>query len=118
MRRLRRHPAYTHEILSKIARFRDLAEVASSHHERLDGTGYHRRLTGDQLSLPARALAVADIAEALSAERPYRGGLPWSEVLGVLGHDAGSKICAECLAALSALAPETTYPPDARRSAR
>ena len=42
MRRLRRHPAYTHEILSKIARFRDLAEVANSHHERLDGTGYHR----------------------------------------------------------------------------
>ncbi len=118
MRRLRRHPAYTHEILSKIARFRDLAEVASSHHERLDGTGYHRGLTGDQLSLPARALAVADIAEALSAERPYRGGLPWSEVLGVLGRDAGSKICAECLAALSTLPPETTYPPSARRFAR
>jgi putative nucleotidyltransferase with HDIG domain len=112
MRLLRRHPAYTYEILSKITRFRDLAEVASSHHERLDGTGYHRRLTGDQLSLPARALAVGDIAEALSAERPYRSGLPWSEVLRVLGQDAGSKICAECLAALSTL-PETTVCPPA-----
>jgi putative nucleotidyltransferase with HDIG domain len=111
MRLLRRHPAYTYEILSRIARFRDLAEVASSHHERLDGTGYHRGLSGDQLSLPARALAVADIAEALSAERPYRGGLPWSEVLRVLDNDAGSKICAECLAALSALPGETIYPP-------
>ncbi len=53
---------------------------------------------------------MADFAEALSAERPYRGGLPWSEVLRVLGHEAGSKICAACLAALSALPQETIYP--------
>jgi putative nucleotidyltransferase with HDIG domain len=102
-RQVRRHPAYSYEILSKIARFRDLAEVASSHHERLNGTGYHRGLTADQLPPAARALAVADMAEALSAERPYRGGLDWSEVVRILAQEAGSGICAECFTALGAV---------------
>jgi HD-GYP domain-containing protein (c-di-GMP phosphodiesterase class II) len=111
LREVRRHPALTYDILSRVARFRALAEVASSHHERLDGTGYHRGLTGDQLAPAARALAVADAAEALSAERPYRGALPWAQVLEILRADAGKGLCAECVAALSVLFAETSSRP-------
>jgi HD-GYP domain-containing protein (c-di-GMP phosphodiesterase class II) len=106
-RQLRRHPAFTYELLSTIAPFRDLADVASSHHERLDGTGYHRGLTAEQLPPAARILAVADTAEALSAERPYHPALPWSGVLRMMGTDAGVGTCAERFAALAALAGDS-----------
>lgn len=105
-RELRQHPAHTHEILSRIGCFRDLAEVASSHHERLDGTGYHRGLTGDQLSPAARVLAVADVAEALSAERSYHAARPQSEVLRIMAQEVGTGLCPTSFAALTALFSE------------
>jgi HD-GYP domain-containing protein (c-di-GMP phosphodiesterase class II) len=49
--------------------------LAASHHERLDGSGYHIGLAGDELGLSARVLAVADVCEALSGDRPYRAAL-------------------------------------------
>jgi PAS domain S-box-containing protein/putative nucleotidyltransferase with HDIG domain len=52
-----------------------LAEIIYQHHERLDGTGYPRGCRGDDISLDARILAVADVVEAMSAHRPYRPGL-------------------------------------------
>ncbi|NOT06669.1 MAG: HD domain-containing protein [Gemmatimonadales bacterium] len=94
---MRKHPRFTHEILLRVARFRELAEVAASHHERLDGRGYHRGLGADRLSLPSRALAVADVVEALSAERPYRGSMPWGEVVGILETKRGTALDPECL---------------------
>ena len=69
---MRRHPALTVRILERVGAFRDLAATAGAHHERLDGGGYHLGLTGDQLNRDARILAVADVCEALTAERPYR----------------------------------------------
>src|SRR3712207_5042422 len=62
---IRKHPGLTQEILSRVTPFRHLAEVAASHHERLDGKGYHRGLKGQALSLPARILSVADTFDAL-----------------------------------------------------
>ena len=69
---MRRHPELTVRILERVAAFRDLAATAGAHHERLDGRGYHLGLTGDQLNRDARILAVADVCEALTADRPYR----------------------------------------------
>ncbi|MGH7657262.1 MAG: HD-GYP domain-containing protein, partial [Gemmatimonadales bacterium] len=71
---VRNHPRYTMEILNRVSAFRGIADVAGSHHERLDGRGYHRGLGAADLSLPARVLATADVCEALLAERPYRKG--------------------------------------------
>lgn len=103
---MKAHPAHTYEILRRVAPFRDLAEVAASHHERLDGRGYHRGLTGERLPAPARALAVADICEALRADRPYRAGLSWDEVHKIMGGMAGTGICPDCYEALKAAEPE------------
>ena len=60
-------------------------EYAGTHHETLTGTGYPRRLRGDQLSIPARIMAIADIFEALtSSDRPYKKAKPLSEAVQIL----------------------------------
>ncbi|MFO1430042.1 MAG: HD domain-containing phosphohydrolase [Candidatus Competibacteraceae bacterium] len=65
---------------------RHVPEYASSHHEHLDGRGYHRGLRAEQLSVPARILCMADVFEALTApDRPYKKGKTLSEALSILG---------------------------------
>jgi HD-GYP domain-containing protein (c-di-GMP phosphodiesterase class II) len=100
MAQVRLHPEYTLRILERVAAFRELAEVAASHHERMDGRGYHRGLRAGDLPLEARILAVADIFEALSAERPYRGALPTGRVLEIMRADVGAATCPVCFEAL------------------
>ena len=99
-REIQRHPVYTREFLERVAPFRELANDASDHHEKLDGSGYPRGLRDDELSLPARILAVADIFEAMTAKRPYREPIPVEEVLAELDRDAGTKLDAACVVAL------------------
>lgn len=97
---VRRHPEHTYQILARVARFRALAETAASHHERMDGRGYHRGIPAGGLPVPARILAVADVCDALSAERPYRAALPRERVLQIMRADAGTAFCTDCFAAL------------------
>lgn len=97
---VRRHPAYTVQILERVGRFRHIAEIAGQHHERLDGRGYHRGLKGEHLGRLARIIAVADVCEALLADRPYRAGLPMEQVLSILRQDAGTALCPDAVDAL------------------
>ncbi len=97
---LRAHPARTWEILDCISGFEELTEVASSHHEKLNGTGYHRGLSAEQLPLEARILVVSDIFDALSAKRPYRDALPLEKVFEIMRKDAPHALDATCLDAL------------------
>ncbi|GAA4500960.1 HD domain-containing phosphohydrolase [Pseudaeromonas paramecii] len=60
-------------------------EIAGGHHEKLDGTGYPKRLNEDELSLPARMMAIADVFEALTAsDRPYKEGKSLNQALGIM----------------------------------
>jgi HD-GYP domain-containing protein (c-di-GMP phosphodiesterase class II) len=60
-------------------------EIAGGHHEKMDGTGYPKRLVRDEMSLPARMMAIADIFEALTAaDRPYKKGKTLSEALKIM----------------------------------
>jgi putative nucleotidyltransferase with HDIG domain len=108
---VRRHPNWTLEILQRIPAFADLAEVAANHHEKLDGSGYGRGLTGRDLTLPARILVVADIAEALTADRPYRGTLPVEQVLDIMGGDVPRALDAEVFAHLPPILAARAAPP-------
>ena len=64
---------------------KNVPRYASTHHETMKGTGYPRKLPGDQLSIPERILAVADVFEALTAsDRPYKKAKPVSEALNIL----------------------------------
>ena len=99
---VRRHPEYTFQILNRVARFRDLAQTAASHHERMDGRGYHRGIPAGELPVAARVLVVADVCDALSAARPYREALPRERVLQIMRADVGTGLCPDCFPALEA----------------
>ena len=99
---MRRHPFYTHQILSRVDGFRGMADLAASHHEKLNGKGYHRGLSGTQVTPFARILVVADMFEALTAKRPYRDDLTIDNVTAILRKDVGSAICPAVFDALEA----------------
>jgi len=99
---VRKHPAYSLEILKRIPGFSDISEMAASHHEKLDGSGYFRNMNAEQLSVPARILVVSDIFDALAAQRPYRDALPLEEVFRIMGADSPRALDPACLDALRA----------------
>jgi HD-GYP domain-containing protein (c-di-GMP phosphodiesterase class II) len=73
--RVRLHPYYTGRILGPIEALAPVAEVAMAAQERLDGSGYPQHRTAQSLSLPARVLAAADVAFAMTEDRPHRPAL-------------------------------------------
>jgi putative nucleotidyltransferase with HDIG domain len=97
---VKKHPYYTLEVLKRVPGFEELSEVAASHHEKLDGTGYFRGWGAERMSRPARMLVVADIFDALAARRPYREALPVETVFGILEKDAPKALDADCVEAL------------------
>jgi HD-GYP domain-containing protein (c-di-GMP phosphodiesterase class II) len=99
---VRLHPFFTECVLQRIRGFGALALVAASHHERLDGRGYHRALRGEAIPLGGRVLAVADMFEALTANRPYRPALPEETALKILENERAVGLDADCLDALVA----------------
>jgi HD-GYP domain-containing protein (c-di-GMP phosphodiesterase class II) len=102
---VRLHPYYTQRILEKVQGFEHLAYVASTHHERLDGSGYYRNLRSSQLPLQARVLTMADMWDALTADRPYRAGMPVEKALAIVAKDVPHALDADCLDALLEIVP-------------
>ena len=84
------HVVATIQMLEKLPfpkNLRDVPEYAGGHHERVDGRGYPSGLTREQMSVPARAMAIADVFEALSAgDRPYKPAKRLSECMEIMGH--------------------------------
>mgnify|MGYP001600951139 FL=1 len=99
---VRLHPFFTQCVIERIRGFGALAVVAASHHERLDGRGYHRSLRGTAIPPGGRVLAVADMFEALTANRPYRPALPEETALKILEAERNVGLDADCLDALVA----------------
>jgi putative nucleotidyltransferase with HDIG domain len=97
------HPGISEMILSETDVFRPVAQFAGAHHERMDGAGYPRALKGTDIPLGARIVAVADVFQALSVDRPYRPALSVDETLSMMESDAGKHLDAEVIAALKAL---------------
>ena len=88
---LREHPRKGVHILEPIPAFRRLLPIVGQHHERWDGGGYPDGLAGDAIARTARVLAVADVADALSSDRPYRQGLPMKQVRDTIAASAGQQ---------------------------
>jgi HD-GYP domain-containing protein (c-di-GMP phosphodiesterase class II) len=113
---MREHPRYTQQILERVACLRGIVDTAADHHERLDGTGYHRGRAAFDLSRSARILAVADVYEALTAERPYRAAMPREKALAILREERGTRLCPSAVDALATAAtPWTTELGEAAR---
>ena len=81
---MNRHGFDSNVILRKIKGFTDIAHIAAMHHETLDGKGYPYHLSGDQIPIEARVIAVADIFQALVQNRPYRSGLNANEAMDIV----------------------------------
>jgi PAS domain S-box-containing protein len=86
---IREHPQTAHGILAAVPFPGPVAEVVLQHHERLDGSGYPRGLTGEQTLREARILAVADVVEAMASHRPYRAARGIDAALGEIEQGAG-----------------------------
>ncbi len=86
---MKHHMVVTMDILETLPfpkHLQNVTEYALGHHERMDGGGYPRGLTKEQMSVPSRLMALADIFEALSAaDRPYKKAKPASECLNIMG---------------------------------
>jgi HD-GYP domain-containing protein (c-di-GMP phosphodiesterase class II) len=98
--RVKEHPLFTQWVLERVPCFEALAPLAGAHHERLDGSGYPRGLTAYELTLPMRVLAIADVYEALTAERPYRHALAEDQALEIIRGDVPSRLDADAYRAL------------------
>ncbi|MGE0565643.1 MAG: HD-GYP domain-containing protein [Pseudolabrys sp.] len=97
---MKRHSELGEQILSKIAAFRSLAQIAGAHHERLDGKGYPRGLVAEQIPLDVRIVTTADIFDALTADRPYRAAMPVDKAFTIMTDMVGSALDPVCFDAL------------------
>lgn len=85
------HPAHGIRILEPIGFSTAIIDAIYQHHERYDGKGYPQGLAGDQISLGARILNVADTIDAMVSERPYRGTISSTEVIEELDRESGNQ---------------------------
>jgi HD-GYP domain-containing protein (c-di-GMP phosphodiesterase class II) len=88
MEQARLHPYHTERMLDRSALFRPLARIAGLHHERTDGSGYYRGLSGAALDRPARILAAADACAELIEDRPGRKALSPDAAAKILANEA------------------------------
>jgi putative two-component system response regulator len=88
IRIVREHPIIGEQICAPLKSLRPILPVIRHHHEKMDGSGYPDGLRGDAIPLKARILQVADIYDALTTDRPYRGALPHNEALSILFAEA------------------------------
>ncbi|NVD39119.1 HD-GYP domain-containing protein [Ensifer sp. HO-A22] len=98
---MKSHPDLGAGILERIDAFRRLATIARNHHEKLDGSGYPQGLSGGELDLETRIVTVADIFDALTADRPYRAAMPASKALAIMAADVGVGLDPACYDALT-----------------
>ena len=84
---IQEHVRITHDILEKIHTsddFKQITEIACSHHEKFDGSGYYRHLIGENIPFGGRILAVADVFDAITSKRHYRDKMPIQNVIDIL----------------------------------
>ena len=89
---IQEHVEITHNILTKIRMsddFKEIADIACSHHEKFDGSGYHRGLRGEKIPFGGRILAVSDVFDAITSKRHYRDKMPIEKVINIIMESSG-----------------------------
>ncbi|HKO25965.1 MAG TPA: HD-GYP domain-containing protein, partial [Solirubrobacteraceae bacterium] len=101
---IRRHPGAGRDLLSELGGFPPLVlDLVESHHERLDAGGYPNGVPAGELDLAVRILTVADVYDALTADRVYREAWPAERALALLEEDTGTAFDPDCVRALASL---------------
>jgi HD-GYP domain-containing protein (c-di-GMP phosphodiesterase class II) len=97
---MQEHPTIGANIMKNVRLLREELPALAEHHEHIDGTGYPNGLSGGQISLFGRIVAVADVFDALTSIRPYRQPMDVEEVMNRMQHDSGSHFDDDCVQAL------------------
>lgn len=100
---MKAHAEMTHEILDRVyltSKYRSVPLIAAAHHEALDGSGYPHGLHGQEIPFMTKILTVADVFEALTADRHYRPGMDRKAALAILDAGIGTRFDARVVAAL------------------
>lgn len=102
---IKKHVEITHDILSKInlsEGFQDIVEIASTHHEKYNGTGYYKKSSGEDIPLGGRILAVADVFDAITSKRHYRDKMPIKNALDIIVGGKNAHFDPKCVDAFMA----------------
>jgi putative nucleotidyltransferase with HDIG domain len=98
---IRAHPQVAYDILNTMELPWDISPIVLQHHERMDGSGYPKGLSGENITVGARILAVADVIEAMASHRPYRAALGIDKALEEISKNKGvlydAKVVDACL---------------------
>jgi putative nucleotidyltransferase with HDIG domain len=89
---IRSHPQRGADIVGRVHGYADVADIVLCHHERIDGRGYPRHLTGEEIPVLARILAVADCFDVMTARDSYRTPMPFEEAIAELRRVAGTQL--------------------------
>jgi HD-GYP domain-containing protein (c-di-GMP phosphodiesterase class II) len=100
---VKRHSVVGSDVLAQASLPWPLAEIAAQHHERLDGSGYPLGLRGEQIIMPARIIAVADVVEAMTQPRPYRSALGVEAALEEITSGSGTRYDAQVVSSCVAV---------------
>ena len=105
-----RHPEVGAKILEGLKSLESVVDIVLHHHEKLDGSGYPYGLKGDEISVEARIMAIADIYDALTTKRSYKESLSRSQALRILGEEAqGGKLDTGLVNTFSRLVEEGAF---------
>ncbi|UZP66051.1 response regulator [Desulfovibrio mangrovi] len=94
---IRSHPLKGAQILKPIPSMQSILDAVMYHHERMDGSGYPLGLKGSSIPLDARIVAVADVYDALTSNRPYRRAMSYEEASVVIKEMRGGHLCPDCV---------------------
>ena len=83
------HVAHGLDIVSRSSWLQGAADVVLYHHEKFDGSGYPKGLTGDSIPITARIFAIADVFDALTSRRPYKEPFSFERAIGIIEDGAG-----------------------------
>lgn len=97
---VKKHPSIGHRIIEQIEQLHNVLPAIIQHHERLDGSGYPSGLHGEQISLMGLIVAVADVFDALTIDRPYRKAMEVESAIDYLQQNSGTHFDGDCVDAL------------------
>lgn len=102
---MREHVTHGEDIVKNLGWFSDSINVVASHHEKWDGSGYPRKLSGEGIPIEARIFAVADVFDALCSKRPYKDKMEFSEAMNYIRAQSGSHFDPAIVSQFEEIAP-------------